>query len=378
MINIYFIHEAPTPHNSYLLDSLAKRRGINLFRYYLYDGSGVPGRPWKSLVSGELQKKRIVTGINRIFSPLLVWRGLFDSSGVFFVVGWNHLSLIILLLIVGIRKRPLLMWDDGPTEYAVNLIKKRFSFKQSIKRTLINFINLSPGFYFYTGKVAKKNIINIGVLEKKLFQLPFFVKHYEKSLDIRSIHSCGDNEVLIFAGGRLIYQKGFDILIKALGEIYLNGCIAWKLVLAGSGPEESFLHELVESLGLEKNIDFLSWIEPDSFGRYVHSCDIFVAPARFDRFPTTIIAAMQASVPVVATDSTGSAIEFIENEENGFIVPTADVSALSKVILNLIEHPEIRAKVGLAGKKTIEPWGVEYGVNLILEKSMEALNQCVG
>jgi len=144
----------------------------------------------------------------------------------------------------------------------------------------------------------------------------------------------------------------------------------------GSGSIKEDLTNLALRLCVEERISFVDWAEPELFASYIHSCDIFVAPARFDNFPTTVIAAMQAGKAVVATDKVGSAVEFIETDINGLIVPSDDPIAMAKALKQLIENTDMRVRMATAGQKTMREWPVERGVQLIVRASKEALDLC--
>ena len=117
----------------------------------------------------------------------------------------------------------------------------------------------------------------------------------------------------------MIHQKGFDVFINALALLKDEGFSAWEATIAGSGSLKQDLADLALRLCVDERISFVDWTEPDIFASYIHSCDVFVAPARSDPFPTTIIAAMQAEKAVIATDKVGSAVEFIKTGINGLI-----------------------------------------------------------
>ncbi len=375
-ITIQFIHEAPTPHNNYLLDTIARFPNVSLFRHYLLLPTRVPGRPWKSMGNGEMQTDRIQSGYSRYFSWGLIKLALFDRKSVFFVIGWESPSVALVLLILGLRRRPLLMWDDGPSAESVRLIKQLWRPKQAIKKLLIGLINRTPGTYFHTGNAKIPGILELGIQASKLENLPFFVRPGTKSHTLRDAHQCAHPRTLILAGGRLTYQKGYDVLVSALGRVKKNGVADWKAVIIGSGSEKGRLIELSKSLALDDYIDFVDWAEPELFATYIHSCDIFVAPARHDHFPTTVIAAMQAGVAVVATDQVGSAVEFIESGRNGIITPSNQPEALASVLAQLIQDYNERTEFGIAGRTTIQTWPVERGAQLIIDAAWKALKAC--
>jgi len=372
-IIIHFVHSAPTPHNNYLLDELAKHPGIELHRHYICEPRQVSGRPWSSMNSGNVDLENIRTGINKYCDFRLITYALFDKSSVFFVIGWDYLILVLLIIIVGIRCRPLIMWDDGPTPEAVSRLNS-WSPKQTVKRFLIECINRSPGAYFYTGNIAREGLIAMGFRQSKFIQMPFFVKPGNDSDGLGRQLNLDTHCVHVLAGGRLIWSKGYDVFVNALGMLKQQGVETWKATLIGSGEEGERLKRIAAEHGLEGQLRFIEWAEPDVFSSYIRDCDIFVAPARFDHFPTTIIGAMQAGKAVLATDKVGSAVEFIVPGKNGMIVPSENPQAIASSLFFLIQNQAERTRMGSEAQKTISVWPVERGVEQIVCAARESLS----
>jgi glycosyltransferase involved in cell wall biosynthesis len=378
-VTIQFLHAVPTPHNNHLLDAVAAVPGVQLHRHYLLGPREVPGRPWKGMGAGSVQVEHIHTGYDTRFDWRLVKLALADRRSAFFVIGWDYPVLVAVLLILGLRRRPLVMWDDGPSAESLASFRQFWWHpRQLLKRLLVALINRTPGTYFHTGVVTRDDILALGVKAAKMQSLPFFVKPGRRDAVLRSSYGCGDDTALILAGGRLTVEKGYDVYIEALGRLRQQATRPWRAVLIGSGPEQARLHALAHSLGLGDHLRFLAWAEPETFADHVHSCDIFAAPARFDHFPTTVIAAMQAGVAVVATQAVGSAVEFIETGLNGLLAPPDRPDALAAHLERLVQEPAYRQRLASAALETLALWPVERGAGLIVNAAQDAFKTCAG
>ena len=181
---------------------------------------------------------------------------------------------------------------------------------------------------------------------------------------------------MILAGGRLTREKGYDVLLEALGALSREQHADWRAVLIGSGPERQRLQTLSVELGLQDRLDFVAWAEPETFADYVQTCDVFVAPARFDHFPTTVIAAMQAGVALVATDAVGSAVEFVDPGRNGILCRAESATALAQPLARLIDDAPERLRLAAAGRDTMRQWPVERGARMIVDAAREAARSC--
>lgn len=372
-LSIHFVHAAATPHNSYLLDTLAAMPGVTLHRHYLLTAKAVPGRPWKTMGEGSIQPERIRSGIGTRFDGELLRLALTDRASAWFVVGWDFPLLVWLIALLGLLKRPLIMWDDGPSPESLAAFSRWWSPRQLIKRALIALINRTGGTYFCTGEAVIGDVRQMGVRPAKLRSLPFFVTPGTCDDGLRTEHRCGADCMLIVAGGRLVPEKGFDVFIEAIGMLAKDAPDGWRAVLIGSGPEGDRLAARAGELGLGGKLDFVAWAEPERFAAYMHTCDVFVAPARFDHFPTTVIAALQAGTMVVATSAVGSAAEFITSGESGVIVPPGDAAALAAALRSLVEDPARRARMARAGRAAIAEWPVERGAQMIADAAREAV-----
>jgi glycosyltransferase involved in cell wall biosynthesis len=138
--------------------------------------------------------------------------------------------------------------------------------------------------------------------------------------------------------GRLAPQKGYDVLVRALAELPdVNA------VIVGDGEERKRLHALATELGVSERLHILGW-ESDP-RNYLTSFDLFVLPSRYEGFPLSIVEAMQAGLPVVASD-VGSVAEALDGERAGLLVAPDDVGALVRAIAGLLADEERRARLG--------------------------------
>jgi glycosyltransferase involved in cell wall biosynthesis len=150
---------------------------------------------------------------------------------------------------------------------------------------------------------------------------------------------------LIGAIGRLELQKGYDILIRALGEIEEA-----TLVLVGEGSERAALEQLALSIGVAERIAWIGW--SDDARSYLGTFDVFAFPSRFEGFPLAVLEALLARAAVVATD-VGSTAEAIRNGETGLLVAPDDPSALGHAIKKLLADEPLRQRLGGEGRRLV-------------------------
>ena len=148
--------------------------------------------------------------------------------------------------------------------------------------------------------------------------------------------------VVVGCLARLDNVKGLDVLLHAIVPLP-NVTV----VVAGRGPERVSLDQLAARLGVAERVRFLDWT--DSPRELLLSFDIFVLPSRAEGFPLSIIEAMLAGLPVVATD-VGSVREAVIDGETGTLVCPNDREALTSALRRLVDQPALRRRFGERGR----------------------------
>lgn len=139
----------------------------------------------------------------------------------------------------------------------------------------------------------------------------------------------------VFALGRHVPQKGFDVLIRAMAQLPES----LDLLLAGDGPDRESLERLAEQLGLSGRVRFLGRLDPAWVRRYMHSAVVFVLPSRHEPFGIVNLEAMASGTPVVAT-RVGGVPEFVKDGQTGWLVAAEDVDELVSAISRVITDTE--------------------------------------
>ncbi len=150
------------------------------------------------------------------------------------------------------------------------------------------------------------------------------------------------NEKVIGMVARLDLQKGFEYLLRAVREL-CNTFAGLKVVIVGEGPDRQAIEEMVKEYGLQSNV-VLAGQQSDMPAVYA-AMDIFVLPSLNEGLPMTILEAMAASRPVVAT-RVGAIPKVIYDGENGLLVNPRDTEGLRNAIASLLSDPERCRRMG--------------------------------
>lgn len=157
----------------------------------------------------------------------------------------------------------------------------------------------------------------------------------------------GRAKVTLITAARFAPQKDHILLLEALKGITGD----WRLLLAGHGPTRGSVEKRARELGLASRIEFLG--ERRDIHELLTESDLFILPSKWEGFPVSILEAMRAGLPVIAT-ATGGVAEAVTHGVNGYLVYPGDVAALRMRLQQLISFPARLARMGAASRRRYE------------------------
>jgi glycosyltransferase involved in cell wall biosynthesis len=147
---------------------------------------------------------------------------------------------------------------------------------------------------------------------------------------------------LILTVARLDDQKGHDFLLDAIPDI-THGTF----LFAGEGDRRRSLEEKAERLGISHRVAFLG--HRSDVPQLLAGCDVFVLPSLYEGFPLSVLEAMAAGRPVVAT-AVGGTPEAVVDGVTGYLVPPAQPAALAEAVNRVLADPARAEAMGRAGQ----------------------------
>ncbi|MFA5131166.1 MAG: glycosyltransferase family 4 protein [Patescibacteria group bacterium] len=162
-----------------------------------------------------------------------------------------------------------------------------------------------------------------------------------------------DGQTILLSLGRLVKRKGVDRTIEALVHIPENIKQNLRYFIAGAGPREEYLKQLVPAHCAER-ITFLGELSEEEKWAWLKLCDIFIMPSRdisgdFEGFGIVYLEANLCSKPVIAGNS-GGVRDAVINEETGLLVDPDKVDAIGAAIVRLADDPVLRERLGAQGR----------------------------
>ncbi|MBF2064066.1 MAG: glycosyltransferase family 4 protein [Calothrix sp. C42_A2020_038] len=160
----------------------------------------------------------------------------------------------------------------------------------------------------------------------------------------------------VVAMGRLLPQKGFDILLSAFAKIaHLHP--DWQLLILGKGELRDELEQRKESLGLSNKVVFLGAVS-NPFA-ILRRAKLFVMSSRHEAFPMALGEAMACGLPAISTDCHSGPREIIRDGIDGILVPSEDISSLAKTMDNLMSNEILRQHLSARAPEVTERFSIE-------------------
>ncbi|MEM9502526.1 MAG: glycosyltransferase family 4 protein [Cyanobacteria bacterium P01_E01_bin.43] len=153
---------------------------------------------------------------------------------------------------------------------------------------------------------------------------------------------------VVFAG-RLVGEKGVDVLIEAFAQLRAHSPDA-RLIVAGDGPERDRLKTQVNDLGLSDAITLPGHLPRAELEQRFNQAWVQVVPSRWaEPFGMVAAEAMMRGTAVVASAS-GGLLEVVQNNHTGLLVPPENVDALARALLTLLSDRALAERMGRAGR----------------------------
>jgi len=196
-----------------------------------------------------------------------------------------------------------------------------------------------PRYFVVMTNQGKEILVSQGFLPERILVVPhgiydFFTQGTKEAV-------LAKNEILFF--GRIELYKGLDILLKALPPVFEKHP-DWKLHIAGGGDLEPYRPYLTDQRIQITN----RFVTDEEVAAFMRQASIVALPYLSASQSGVIPTAFAFHKAIIAT-KVGGIPDMIENRKTGILIPPHDVTALTQALLELIEHPVLREKIGENG-----------------------------
>ncbi len=336
MILTLLKHLHREPYQPYLVTLMGPGDLIQAAKEYGIDGQNL-GLTRRQLVQGFFSFHKIIKTVKPdIIHSFLIHSNLYARATKFF-----HRNLSV---ISGIR-----------TVYTVKDYGKLYGWVERLSHPLDNF-------YVANSQHGLQSVIDhIGLPKEKLLMIHngLDLENFESfdptpsresiRKEVRFEFAIKDQALVMGIVAQLRPPKRHDLLLLALAKLKDRYPLL-HLLIVGQGQIQTDLKNLAVNKGIENRVVFTGYRADVS--RILHGMDIFALPSVVEGLPVSIMEAMYAELPVVAA-RVGGIPEVVSAGESGLLCEPGNLDDLCQALIRLIESPELRIKMGAAGKERI-------------------------
>jgi glycosyltransferase involved in cell wall biosynthesis len=246
-----------------------------------------------------------------------------------------------------------------------------------LKRNLLNFVHYLPDVYITCGNNMRNNLVsNCGFPADRVVSIPtgaameFF--DVKKNMEAKLKYGLDLNSIVITNVGILRSVKGHEVTLKSVKTVIAVFPNA-KFLIVGDGPRKDALVNFTNELDISRHVIFTGFVE--NIPEIYSFSDVAVLSSLSEGLPQSLLQAMAAGVPVVAT-KVGGVPEVVLHEKTGVLTEPGDHEGLARGIIRILNNPDEAVQFTRNAKDLVlKEHSVHHMVDKIEGLYMSLLNQ---
>jgi phosphatidyl-myo-inositol dimannoside synthase len=209
---------------------------------------------------------------------------------------------------------------------------------------------------------TKKQLLRIGVSRDRIVKITPGVdaarfRPERPNEQLKCLYNLNGKTVILTVA-RLVPRKGHKAALQAFARVCREFPEAHYLI-AGTGPEEQKLRQLIEQLGMQGRVTFTGYVASETLPNLYNLCDIMLLANReeadgdVEGFGIVFLEANAAGKPVIGGRS-GGAIEAVADGVTGRLVDPDSSVELEAILREFLSNPKLRQNMGAAGRRRVE------------------------
>jgi glycosyltransferase involved in cell wall biosynthesis len=236
-------------------------------------------------------------------------------------------------------------------------------YKFLFEKLIHNYLNDATVFNNYS---AKAKFERRGFNPDKIYVIQNAIELENTQLTSKS----SNGEIKVVTVGRFVKQKDYDTALKSFSNLVeRNRNREFKYYIVGYGPLEKDVRSMAEQLKIDNKIKI--FINPPDVPGILKNSDIFLSTSLFEGVSNSIMEALVAGLPVVATN-VGDNSYLVKNGHNGYLVPCKDVDTIVDKLEYLSGSQEVRNEFG---KNSIEVVETEFSKTRLLDSYLSLFSK---
>lgn len=365
MKKVLFLTNIPSPYRVNFFNEFGKF--VDLTVLFEISNSVERDKSWENCrferFKGIVMKGRRM-GLDRAFCPSVIKLLKQDNYDYIFVCTIASVTGLMAVIWLRLHGIPYIYEGDGGkagSKYGLRALWKKF-------------IIGSAALCLSTSKCFDNYCRTYGAKVNKIIRYPFssvykrdvqsFILDDREKAQLKKKIGMEECHVIISVG-RVIHLKGFDILLKAYGDILKDD---WVLYIVGGSCKDEF-QEIIDTNKIT-HVKFVEFLLPEELRNYYLASDFFVLPTRYDPWGLVINEAMAAGLPVITTCECGAGSEMVKNGQNGYLYHCEDINSLKKYMEKLMYNEKMRIDMGYKSLETAR----KYTIEAMAEKHLRILD----
>lgn len=240
-----------------------------------------------------------------------------------------------------LTKTKLVSWEQFNYYQNPNVNYRKFTRKWAAKRAdaIVVLTDEDKGYY-------KQNLRIRGKLQRI----------YNPIESTENSNEYDEDSRIIISAGRLVEQKGFDMLIDVAKRVFADDD-GWKWLILGEGEEREKLEIKIRDKGLEEKVILKGNVS--NIEAYYKKAAIYVLTSRYEGFGLVLTEAKNMGLPCVSFRCPAGPSEIIIDGVNGYLVECFDVEQMAEKIKNLMKDSELRAEFSKRAMEGTEKFDIE-------------------
>jgi len=365
---VLLLTNVPTPTRFPVFESLTEQVDLTVYFCQGYD----PARVWRVKPQSERVRYEILAartlplpgGVEIVWNPGL-WAGLRHSPFDVYIAGENFNTFPSVLTVWRAAQhwnKPFALWSEAiDSVYAsgnwVSNLYRRWLYQRT--DAFIAYGERAKTFLARRGASPERIVLGLQVIPAEQLPTP--------TIDKAGLGLEGKTVVLSIC--YLAPRKGVKYLVSAFQAIAGETDV---LALVGSGPEEAALRQMSRD---DARILFPGYQDGTDKSNWLAAADVFVLPTLHDPWGVAVNEAMAFGLPIITTDAAGCAPDIVRDQENGFVVPAGNASALSVALDRLLKDADLRRQMGQRSRALIADYTTEAARDRFLEMIEYALRR---
>jgi glycosyltransferase involved in cell wall biosynthesis len=197
------------------------------------------------------------------------------------------------------------------------------------------------------------------------------VAHFSKPIEEAELHAVKqalgkkDGDIFLITTSRLVVKNAVGDIVKSLEYLPKNV----KLLILGTGYQESELKRLAKALGVSERVNFLGYVAHADMPKYLKVSDVFIRPSLSEGFGNSFIEAMAAKIPVIAT-LVGGIVDFLKHKETGLFCEVENPEDIARKVEVFMKDRNLRDEIVDRAFRMVER---EYDWDLVARKMREKI-----